>query len=234
MEKINESAPSVPENFPRPLWQGVVLKRCKLTIESKLILSENVKTGVNEAWVMAVGHETKGNIQVGMRVVYNNVGNTFLIHNDIEYHCCHENDVYAKIVEKDGIEVPVPFNKFVLLERGQGAHKIAGVYLPDNQTLINYGVIVGVGEKALKDIQPGQKVMFNYSCDYNFKFRRKTLYWMCDFDILAILPHDTYIGVERVDRQRRADIPLDKLPEKEPEKKVKGTKFHGLDGVGEN
>lgn len=234
MEIKREDAPAIPDDFPVPLWAGVILKASKLKIEDKIIIPDSVKSGKNEAWVMAVGHEVRGAIKPSQKVIFNPDGNSFIVHKGERYFCCHENDIYSEIILENNREELRPFNNQVLLVRGQEDFVISGVYLPDNQTLINYGTIIGVGENVLPAIKKGQKVMYNFNCNFTFDFRGKEVYSMRDFDILVNNLEGSYVGVEKVDRERRADIPLDKLPDKEPEKRVKGTKFHGLDNVGEN
>lgn len=237
MELKQETAPVVPDNFLIPRERGVIIKRCRLQVEGKLIIPEHSTTPTNYGWVMAVAGDCHGEIKVGMKVLFNSKANAFIIHEEETYWAVQENDVYSKIetiIHENGAteDILKPFNKSVLIIKGQEELKMSsGIILPDNQKEINYGKIIGLGKNVSSDLKIGQKVMFNHYCDFSFPFNGKEIHSMYDLDVLVIMPNNTVAGIDNKPRERRTDIDLDKLPESEPEQKVKGTKFHGLDNV---
>lgn len=226
--EIKPNAPEVPKNFPIPLWEGVIVKKAALKIEDTLFIPDTAKSPTNEGWVMAVGEGVKSKIEVGMRVVYNKLANLYFVHNDEVYLGLHENDVFAKVEQVDGVDTPIPFNKMVFLRKSPEEIKLpSGIILPESQKEVLYGYIISVGEKARPDLKPGMKIVHAYYQDSEFMFRNQRVFFMPDISILIIMPDkDTHTGVFDHGRERRPDIPFDQLPEKEPAKVVKGTFFH--------
>lgn len=235
MELSQEQAPKVPENFPEPLERGVIVKRCRLAVEGKIILQEHSETPTNYGWVMAVSDDCYGELKPGMKVLFNSKANAFLLHEEESYLAMHENDVYSEIrtvYHENGTKEDVlfPFNKSVLIIKGQDELKMSsGIILPDNQKLINYGNVIGVGQNVNKKIKVGQKVMFNPYANFSFPFNGKQVHSMYEVDIQVIMNHNTVAGTEDRSKERRTDIDLEKLPEQEPKGTLKGTKFHNLD-----
>jgi co-chaperonin GroES (HSP10) len=238
MQLNDELAPKVPEKFPEPLERGVILKRCRLAVEGTIILPEHSETPTNYGWVMAASEDCLGELKVGMKVLFNSKANAFLMHKEETYLTVHENDIYSEIetiTHENGVKEDIlkPFNKSVLIIKGQKELKMAsGIILPDNQKIINYGQVIGVGQNVNKKIKVGQKVMFNIYSDFCFPFNGKTINSMYECDVLVIMDHNTMAGIENLPVDRRADIDIDKLPEAEPKEIIKGTKFHGLDNIG--
>ncbi len=239
MEIEKQEAPQVPEKFPEPLERGVIVKRARLKVEGLLYIPDSKETATNIGYVMAVAEDTLGMIEVGMKVIFNSRANAFIIHEEESYVVLHENDVYAQVktIKHDNIDIEedilVPFNKSVLVRKGQSEIKMAsGIILPDNQKLINYGIVIGVGKNVNKKIQVGKKVMFNLYSDFSFLFKGKEVNSMYEVDIQVILDHDSMAGIEMMEKERRADIELSKLPEQAPKEVLKGTKFHNLDKTG--
>lgn len=225
--KIKTGAPQVPENFPKVLWEGIIVKKAKLEIEDKLFIPETSKTPSNEGWIMAVGEKVKSELKVGMRVIFNKLANLFFVHEEEVYLAIHENDVFGRVEKIDDVDTPLPLNKNVFIRKGQEEIKLpSGIYLPDSQKQINYGYIVSTGENARKDLLPGMKVLYNFYENSSFLFRNREIFYMPDISIYVIVNNSDYCGTFSHGRERRPDIPFDQLPEKEPQQVVKGTLFH--------
>lgn len=227
MELKNENAPSVPEDFPKPLWRGVIIKRARLAIEDKLYIPQSSKTPTNEGHIMAIAPELMGMIKIGQKVLFNSKANLYVIYQDVEYLCVHENDVYAMIdTDEYGIDHLVPFNKTVLVRKGQGDIKVGSILLPDNQKLICFGTVIGVGEKVIDTIKIGQKVVYNMYADFSYMFRGKEIMSMIDQDILILMPNDAFAGTADLGKERRPDLDVKDMPEQAPKEELKGTLFH--------
>lgn len=227
MELKQETMPELPEDFPKPLWRGVIIKRARLAIEDKILLPQSSKTPTNEGYIMAIAPELKGLIKIGQRVLFNSKANLYVIYKDVEYLGVHENDVYACIeTDEHGIEQLKPFNETVLVRKGQGDLKIGSILLPDNQKLICFGTVFAVGEKVMESIKPGQKVVYNMYVDFSYMFRGKEVMSMTQTDILILMPHDAFAGTADLGHERRADLSPEQMPEIEPKEVVKGTLFH--------
>ena len=70
--------------------------------------------------------------------------------------------------------------------------------------------------------------------NFSYLFRGKEINHMAEVDIQVIMDKDTFAGIEYVKRadERRADISLESLPEKDLREELKGTKYYGLKDVG--
>lgn len=221
------STPSPPP-FPVPLHRAVLIRRVKLEIENTIILPASATSPQNEGIVEAVAPDAMGHIAVGDRVVYNNCANQYIIYQDVTYQLVHENDVYAKVTtDADGLDQAIPYNKQVLVDRAHGESiTTSGVILPNSQTVVNVGKVLAVGPNC-KFVKEGDHIVFSIYADFNFMFRAKTVYSMSEVDCLCVLPPDAFSGNQDLGRERRNDVPLDKLPDIEPSEdrsKLTGTK----------
>lgn len=221
-----ETSPVVPKSFPIARGHSVIIKPARLEIEGKLILPDSARTAHNEGFIMAKGSECKGDFPIGIRVVFNNMTNQVIIHDEEMYLIAHEADVFGKITSSENGDQLTPFNKTIFLRKGQEEIKFKGVFLPNTQKIVNVGYIIGIGENVEKDLKVGQKIIHNLFANQSFIFRTREVFMMADIDVYAILPEGTYSTPSDLGRERRADIPLEDLKKIEKPDAFKGTKTH--------
>lgn len=224
-----DGMPDIPKNLPTTLFRGVLIKKCQFEVEGKIWLPETTQSLPNIGWIVGIGDDLKGLIAVGQKVLFNTKANLWINHEGVTYLGVHENDVYCK-VEKDGDQdVLIPFNKAILIEDIATDVIYAGLYLPQNQKVVNYGKVIAVGHDADKRIKPKQKVVYNCFADITFLFGSKKVHAMYDQDVQFILNDEDFAGTQDLGHERRPDVPLDKLPrvDEKPEP-MKGSKTFGL------
>jgi co-chaperonin GroES (HSP10) len=215
--------------FPKPLHRGVIIKKAKSPVEDTLILPASAKTQQNEGIVMSAADDCVGTFYPNMRVVYNYLANSFILFEGEEYWLIHENDVRAEIkTDEDGVSHLLPFNLSVFIEASQGEQMVNGIIIPEVQKIHNWGKVVACGPNC-KKVKKGDKVVYSMFLDTEVQFRTKNLLFGAEVDVIAILPEQATAGIEFHGRERRPDVPLDKLPENiKEDTSVKGTIIHQL------
>lgn len=206
-------------NIPVPYDKSVLIERVKLEVEAKLFLPETAKSPQNEGIVAAVGPNVKESIKPGMRVVYNRNSNQFITHKGKTWHVVHEEDVYAEVINGElkakGMRI--------FVDRDVKEMKLdSGIILPGTQKVQMQGKVVAAGELC-QQVKTGDYVVLSSFVDYEIMFGTKTLTLTYEGMVLAVLPEGAYAGTQDHGRERRPDVPLDQLPDIEPEEKTKGT-----------
>ncbi|MCC7514518.1 MAG: hypothetical protein IT212_07480 [Bacteroidia bacterium] len=223
----NDGMPDIPKDLPQTLWRGVLIKKCQFEIEGKIFLPHTSKSLPNIGWVVAIGEELIGLIEVGQKVLFNLNANLWINHAGVDYLGVHENDVFCKVVKKGEEDVLVPFNKAVLLEPINTERIYSGLIIPETtQAEALYGKIIGLGHAANPRLKLGQTVVFDKHADTKFMFGSKTVSAVYDIDVKFILSDGDFAGTLTIEKERRPDTPLDKLPEKEPEQVLSGKKIY--------
>ncbi len=226
-----DSMPEVPANLPQTLWRGVLIKKCQFEIEGKIFLPHTSKSLPNIGWVVGIGEELIGLIEIGQKVLFNIHANLWINHEGVDYVGIHENDVFCKVDKKGEEDILVPFNKAVLLEPINTERIYSGLIIPETtQAQALYGKIIGIGHAVNPRLKLGQIVVFDKHADTKFMFGSKTVSAVYDIDIKFILSDGDFAGTYTVEKERRADIPLDQLPLKEVPEELTGVKtFYSKD-----
>lgn len=222
MKQIREKL-DLPAHFPKALQRGVLIKNIQLEAERKgIFIPATAKSIQNEGILYSIGPDCKGDLKIGMAVVYNNSANQYVTYNDERYHLIHEDDVYACISNIDGKDTLFPFNKSVLLTKNKTEEvTVSGLVIVNNEAFHNTGHVMSVGE-GITTIKPGQKVVYNFYADFNFPFRGVDVHRLAETDVLCILPDEAISGNSNTGREKRPDILGPKIEKPDA---FKGTKF---------
>lgn len=97
---------------------------------------------------------------------------------------------------------PIPYGKTIFLVKESGEKKTqSGIIVPDmgtkeqGQHTSPDGVVVGIGDDVIKNIKPGDRIMFNGYANMHFIFDDRVVYMLSEVDVYAKLPSkDTITG----------------------------------------